>query len=152
MNKSCKDCTKCCEGYLTGTIRGHVMGTETEDPHKPKPCFFVEINSGCKIYKSRPVDPCRAYKCHWIINPEVPEHFKPSISKTIVSNKKVNGISYLLLAEAGAPLNREVLEWYHDYCISNKINFAFKIGKEMHLKGSNEFIAAMNKSYNKWLT
>lgn len=150
--KDCKNCTKCCEGFLTGNINGHLMGIETDNPHKPKPCFFVKIEVGCNIYKKRPVDPCRQYKCDWILNDNIPEHFKPSISKTIVSHKKVNGIPYLLLAEAGADMNREVLDWYNNYCIANKINFAFKIGKMMHLKGTDEFVSAMNNAHKKWLT
>lgn len=128
------------------------MGKSTDDPHKPVPCFFVETGKGCKIYKNRPVDPCRSYKCDWLQNEDAPEHFKPSLSNTIVSRKKVNGIPYILLAEAGADLNREVLEWYNNYCLNNNINFAFKIGERMHLKGTDEFVKSMHEAHAKWLT
>jgi hypothetical protein len=149
MQKSCKDCTKCCEGYLTGNIKGHLMGTDTSDPHKPTPCYFVEINKGCNIYKQRPVDPCRQYECDWIKNKNTPDHFKPSISQTIVTHKKIKNVPYLLLAEAGKDLDEEVLNWYIDYCKKNGLNLAYKIGKEVSLKGTQEFLDLMYKTYKK---
>ncbi len=42
--RSCSDCTKCCEGSLSGEVFGKTF-------YSGKPCHFVKLNEGCSVYK-----------------------------------------------------------------------------------------------------
>lgn len=148
MKKSCGDCTKCCEGFLSANIRGHSMGDLTEDIHKPKPCFFIEIGVGCKDYSNRPENPCRIFKCEWLNNKDIPEELKPSKSKNIALRQNVDGIEYLSLVQAGERLDSKVLSWYLLYAMSNGINFAWEIDYETRWIGSPQFIKSMKNKYS----
>ena len=79
-NRSCNSCTKCCDGWLAGNIYGHDMYTG-------KPCHFVK-SDGCSIYNERPQNPCRIFKCEWLINLDIPEWLHPKKSEVIILKKK----------------------------------------------------------------
>lgn len=145
--RSCEGCTKCCEGYLAGDIRGHWMGLDENNERKP--CFFVQQGIGCGDYENRPSVPCKVFKCEWLTNPNVPESFKPSRSGAIFSTRTVDGIEYLKLLEADdrKKLDSEVLSWAIEYTLSNGINFAWRVQKNIFWLGSEEFNIMMDRDY-----
>ena len=62
MTRECGTCTKCCDGTTSvgGDIFGHIYGNG-------KPCHFLNLTEKkCGIYKDRPNDPCKTYKCMWL--------------------------------------------------------------------------------------
>lgn len=147
MPRSCESCTKCCEGFLVATIRGHKMGDVINgDNHNPVPCPFVQKNVGCKEYKLRPVDPCRKFKCEWLINENIPESFKPNLSNTIVTKQRTkSGEEYLLLTDAGSDLDQNVLDWFLMYSKHNNINFGWRKNGISRFAGSKQFLDIIDK-------
>lgn len=140
INRSCNDCTKCCEGWLAGDIRGYKM-------YPGKNCHFLELNVGCKEYDNRPQEPCRDFECEWLINQDVPLSLKPSIVGSMFVTKYVNSIKYLLLVEAGNKMDSEVLSWGLSYCLANNLNFCWHVSDKIFWIGSDEFDLEMEKLY-----
>ena len=153
MTKSCDNCTKCCEGFLQATIRGHeVGGWEGTDVHNPKPCPFVIKDKGCKQYLLRPKDPCKTFKCEWLTNEDFPEEMSPNKSHYItVSKLTPNGIPYIALTDAGQQLDSRVLSWHVKYALSKNLNLSWRINGVVDYVGHNNFIDEMNhmNSHNK---
>ena len=112
-----------------------------------KPCVFVELGKGCKEYEKRPVDPCRTFKCDWLTNPDIPESFKPSRSNSIIITRKVNGVEYTRLLEAGKKLDSEVLSWTVSYALANNLNLAWLVLENIFWIGDQEFNDMMDKDY-----
>jgi hypothetical protein len=136
MTRSCGDCTKCCEGYLTGEANGKTF-------FPGKPCHFVTIGKGCTIYKDRPKDPCVNFKCSWLVDESLPEWFKPSESGIIITVKKINGISYVEVIEAGQTLQANMLSWLIMYALNNNLNLFWTIQGGAHWIGNADFLEAM---------
>ena len=136
--RSCSNCTKCCEGSLSGEVFGKTF-------YSGKPCHFVKLNEGCSVYKIRPNNPCASYKCVWLVNADIPEWMKPNISNAILDFRKINEIEYIELHQAGASLDAKVLSWFITYATNNKYNFAWTIDNGKHWIGSFEFLEEMNK-------
>ena len=73
--RECGECTACCQGWLKDQSLKMFPG---------QPCAHL-CDEGCGIYESRPVDPCRSFKCAWLTNPvDFPEHLRPDKSGFIV--------------------------------------------------------------------
>lgn len=144
-NRSCDGCTKCCEGYLAGDIRGHWMGIAPDGVNKS--CFFLELGKGCKEYEKRPVDPCRTFKCDYLTNKDVPEAFKPSRANAIFTTRTVKGIEYIQLIEAGRKLDSEVLSWAMSYALANNLNFAWRVLENIFWIGDEAFNKMMDEDY-----
>lgn len=136
--RSCKDCTKCCEGYLSANIRGYEMKPGTK-------CFFVEQGVGCTEYKSRPFDPCKTFSCDWLHYEEIPEEFKPNLSNMIFTSRTINSIPFVQIVQAGDEFNSEVLSWSVVNLFPKGSNFSWNIGEKEWFIGSNEFCNEMNK-------
>lgn len=141
LKRECGTCTKCCEGYLHGVAY--------DKPFFPgKPCHFVSIGKGCTIYASRPKDPCITYRCQWLINPEIPEWFKPNEINAIITKRTIekDNIEFYDLIEAGEKMKAEVLSWIIMYALNNSLNLRWVVDGGSHWIGSKEFIAAMNEN------
>lgn len=135
-SKSCKGCTKCCEGYLSANIRGYEMD-------KGKPCPFVTKDVGCNEYDKRPENPCVTFECEWRRNPYFDEWLSPVNAQAVFTRQSIQGIPYLRLTEAGAPLNSKVLTWAIQYAQSNNLNFAWELGDTLTGIGSPEFMSVI---------
>ncbi|MBO6658789.1 MAG: hypothetical protein JJ934_17990 [Pseudomonadales bacterium] len=79
-DRSCGDCTACCDGWLKAEINGKKI-------HPGIGCEHAD--RGCGIYETRPVSPCRNFKCQWLLDPNMPEWMKPSRSKVILKGKQI---------------------------------------------------------------
>ena len=101
-DRSCGECTMCCQGHLTGFAHGFEFGPN-------KPCHWVR-DSGCGIYPYRPESPCKTFKCEWKVNREIPEPFRPDKIKAIFVNRpQENGSTRLDVVESGQILSADVL-------------------------------------------
>lgn len=141
-NRSCEGCTRCCEGWLSGNIKG-------EEMYPGKPCQFVEQGVGCNIYKDRPKDPCKTFVCMWRADMRMPEHFKPSEINSIVTQQTIAGIAYLAAIETGTRPDPEFLSWFISYCVSNRVNAEWHVGDKKFFIGTTDFSKAMNEKYEK---
>ena len=137
-DRSCGTCTKCCEGWLDGSVLGEWMQPGI-------PCPFVEMNKGCTIYNDRPYDPCRQYSCLWLKDKNIPNWMKPETSNAILDDAKVDGIPYLRLIEAGTPLRPEVLTWVVKYAVKNDKNLYWQVNNTAHWIGSKPFMEAISR-------
>jgi len=117
--KSCGDCTKCCDGWLSGTVQGHPFGNIGGTRI---PCNFVLQGSGCGIYEKRPKNPCRNFQCAWLKIPEVPEHLKPNLSNVIVTQR---GFAIYEITKAGETINSEAIDWWMEYCKINNFKLIY---------------------------
>lgn len=138
--KSCDGCTKCCEGYLPAVINGHEM-------YPGKPCFFVEINVGCKIYADRPEQPCKNYECFWKKEEAVPEHLKPSKTGMIIGITRETGYKELMLIPAGG-YSEDLVDWLAEYAKQNNLNTYWVKDEKQHFTGDPEYIARRKKLNN----
>ena len=131
-DRSCDGCTKCCDGWLIGEAHGK--------PFFPgRPCHFVGKN-GCTIYKSRPDNPCKSFKCEWLVNADMPEWLKPDRANIIVVDREKNGIKYWKVQEAGSKITVEAASWLIVHCLSNSINLFYSIGGGGYRFGTPEFL------------
>ena len=131
MTRTCNGCTKCCEGWLEGSVHGHAF-------FRGRPCFF--LNKGCSIYESRPQDPCRSYNCAWVDDMQFPEWMKPDLVNVIINRAMYKDTIYYVLVESGSLLNVKVLSWMIQWAFNNKQNLMYYIDGGMNRVGSKEFL------------
>ena len=92
--RSCGDCSMCCEGFLAADIHGYQM-------MQGVPCHFKAQSSEgcCSIYDNRP-PVCVNYKCLYMLSPkQVPEWMKPNRSDVILGLKVLYYISISLTSK-----------------------------------------------------
>lgn len=140
LTRSCNGCTACCQGWLVGSAYEHQFWPG-------RPCHYV-MESGCSIHDVAPKDPCKDFKCAWLMDENIPEWFYPKKSKVILANKKINNIDYLDVIECGQKLDSEILSWLFLSFLNGKIkNIKYNLNGGPHWIGSTEFVEAMsNKS------
>ena len=146
QNRSCGECTKCCEGYLYADVKfddGRIaeMG--------PNPCPILQLGKGCGDYENRPQNPCRGFQCEWLRQPDVyPVEMRPDLIQTIFSLQEVEGTPYLRITEAGKRLDSEVLSFGLKLALFNKFNVYWEIEGKIHWLGNKDFVAVMNREKN----
>ena len=133
-NRSCGDCTACCDGRLVLNIFGKRF--------TGRPCHYL-TNEGCSIYKHRPKDPCKTFNCGWLKdeNFKYPEWLKPNKSGLIILDwkKTKSGIPFICVVANGDNYDKKSLLWLIDYCSDNDLNIEFLVGNDKHHMGSKEF-------------
>ena len=131
-NRSCGDCTLCCEGWLVNSAHGY-------DMWPGRKCQFVSLSKGCTIYDQRP-ETCQKYECQWLFDKRVPEWMKPSISGVILKEKDYNGVKYLEVVEAGRKIDSEVLTWVFNALVTQQFeNVKYQVNGGWNYFGTKEF-------------
>ena len=142
--RSCEGCTKCCEGHLSATV--NVRDTVIE--LSPKPCVFVKIGKGCGVYEERPKDPCKDFRCHYLVDAMVPEEMKPSRSNVILTiEEAAPGVEYVRATEAGGKLQAEYLAWLTSLYMNHSVNVNFTIDGRHYWLGDRIFTSLMVEKY-----
>ena len=136
--RSCDSCTRCCEGYLIGSVNGKSF-------FRGNPCHFLEVNKGCTIHSSRPENPCKIFKCEWLVNDDIPYWMKPDKINAIIRWLDIDGCKALKIIEAGSTLRSDVLTYMIIYAMKNQVNLIWEVDGGTNYFGSNEFIAKMDK-------
>lgn len=136
--RSCEDCTKCCEGWLSATING-------QDMYPGKPCQSVDPGVGCTIYKNRPEEPCKTFECVWRATDYVPEKFKPSKIGQILTAQQLYGIDYLGVAYAGKEVDPEFLSWFVTFAVGRQLNVEWSVDGVLYALGSPAFMEARQR-------
>ena len=118
-SRQCFPCTTCCEGWLTGKIRGVKM-------HPGKPCLFI-VGKGCGIYEKRPARPCQSFKCAWLLEQDkLPEHMRPSECGAIVLlNRPWHNREVIRAAPTGEKISADTLEWLKAYSRKHSLPLVF---------------------------
>lgn len=133
-SRSCGECAKCCEGWLSGEAYGHIFSPG-------RPCFFLEKT--CSIYKDRPVNPCRHFECSWLSEDIFPMWLKPSLANIIISKQQHHNpdLTYYIVDQAGDTFDRRALNWLLEWAKSSNANVMYRIGDETTKTGSPEFMS-----------
>lgn len=139
--RECNGCTACCEGWLSGQAYGHYF-------QPGRPCHF-KCEGGCAIYEKRPENPCKEFICEWIVNSELPEWMKPSVSKVITMKKTWEGGEYLKVIEMGQKIDSVVLNWFFIYHLSTGIPMRIQVNGGMCNYGPPEFLEKFGVSEDK---
>ena len=129
--RSCDGCAKCCEGWLAGEVNGHAF-------YKGRPCFFLKKT--CSIYSTRPVNPCRTFKCSWLAEDIFPHWMKPDLVNVIISKKQVRNVLYYEILEAGATIDSKTLNWLIQWALISHNNILYYIEGGVNKIGSEDFL------------
>ena len=130
--RSCGTCTACCDGWLTGTVRGHEM--------KPGvPCHFRGADC-CTIYEERPTHPCRSFFCAWRLqgNP-FPESFRPDRLGVIIVERRWRDRPGYELISAGRDPDEDLLDWMRELSTATGNPFLYSIDGYYRAFGVPEF-------------
>ena len=114
-DRSCGNCTMCCQGHLTGNAHGFEFGPG-------KPCHFIR-ESGCAIYPYRPYNPCKTFKCEWKTSKNIPETFRPDKCKAIFMLRETDEGPRLDVVESGEILSADVLHLIMILFNNHKYNY-----------------------------
>lgn len=133
QQRTCGECTKCCEGWLFGEAHG-------KNFYKGRKCHFLE--DSCTIYDQRPINPCKSYSCMWLIDLEIPSWLKPSLSNIIISKRKIENIEYLEVIETGIKIDSSVLNWLVQYSILQNVNILYFVDGGVNRIGQQDFLKA----------
>ena len=134
-NRTCADCTKCCEGWLSANILG-------EDMFPGKPCQFVTPDVGCTIYKDRPKEPCKSFECSWRATDFVPLEFSPKNTGQIIAAQRIDGVDYLSMVFAGKEVEPDFLSWFVTFAVGRQLNIEWSINGQLYALGSIPFMEA----------
>jgi hypothetical protein len=130
FERECGECTKCCDGWLAGNIKGHQM-------YPGQPCFFVTKN-GCSDYENRPQEPCKKFECLWKSQPDIfPAWMRPDLVGSILTSQKIQDIEFVYLVECGTKPDSSMLSWLFQKMVDGTI-------KSINYMGAPEFVVAMN--------
>lgn len=132
MTRQCGSCTKCCDGWLTVNVRGHVA-------KNGNPCKF-RGNGCCQIYVERP-SVCREFECGWLRDDGTlfEEWMKPEIVNIIFVFSRVGKLEWYELVETGKEVDTFILSYIIQKAINNKINLKYMINGTQFLIGTKEF-------------
>lgn len=136
VEKKCGDCTKCCEGWLTGEALGHRF-------YPGKPCHF--LGGRCTIYSKRPHDPCVTFKCEWLVDDSYPEWMRPDRSHIIVTRRAKDGVEWIEAQEAGRFIEAPILNWLILLRASTGFNLRYQVHGAWNWIGDNAFCAVASK-------
>jgi hypothetical protein len=98
------------------------------------------VSGKCSIYGNHPDDPCKIFKCVWLVNDDIPGWMKPDNVNAILVWRKKDNIDYLDLSEAGEKLRVEVLSWAIMFCLKNSYNLQYMIDGGVNRIGSKTFL------------
>lgn len=127
--RNCDGCTECCK-WLVAESHGHHF-------QPGRPCHF-KGEHGCTIYDDRP-SVCQEYKCEWLINNDLPEWMKPTLSGVIVTRRKWSLGEYLEILETDRKIDSEVLNWFFIYHLVNNIPMRIQVSRGWTNYGPIEF-------------
>lgn len=86
--RQCGSCTLCCR----------LLAIEVLQKPASTSCRHCREDQGCGIYAARP-DTCRDYLCGWLLNPGLPDHWRPEASGMILG-RNLDGVPTLVLDPA----------------------------------------------------
>ena len=139
--RSCGDCSMCCEGFLAADIHGYQM-------MQGVPCHFKAQSSKgcCSIYDNRP-SVCVNYKCLYLLSPkQVPEWMKPNRSDVILGlneypkNEGEGVWNWVQMREGFNHVRGDVLNWVLRTCIEHDINLEYQVYGSWYYQGDDKWI------------
>lgn len=133
-NRSCGDCSACCDGWLHTRVLEQKIGPGNPCKHS--------LGQGCAIHKSRPEDPCRVFFCAWVkLANALPDWMQPNLSRVIVLSGRSSwrGVAVDILVSAGRDPDSETLKWYEGFAQRNKRPFIYQLAENWYGFGPLDF-------------
>jgi hypothetical protein len=129
--RACDGCTACCDGWLKIEIDGAPV-------YPGKPCPH-STGAGCRIYESRPDDPCRNFICGWLEEgSSFPEDFRPDRLGVIVLRARWRGRTVFALVPAGRDPDAALVEWMTAFSNANGTPLLYQVQGEWYGHGPAE--------------
>ncbi len=107
--RSCGSCTMCCKLYAVPVMQ------------KPEQTWCRECmpGKGCKIWETRPQF-CRDFHCHYILDPNIGDDWKPDVCKFIMNFQTANTLWIMVDAKDRLAWKREpyystIKRWSADF-------------------------------------
>lgn len=140
-NRTCGDCQKCCEGWLTGHL---VVEGVVDCTMKPgTPCTQLGPK-GCAIYPLRPVSPCRTFSCGWLIpDSPLPDNYRPDQLGVIFVPIRWRGKRAWVLVPAGNDPSEDLKAQMRAYSQSSGEPHMIKLPDRVLCYGVPEFQQSM---------
>ncbi len=116
--RSCQPCTACCDGWVRIDVFDTPVLTGRPCPHSGGPATKRGGGGGCKIYATRPVDPCVNFSCGWVRSgSHLPDWMKPHEAKVIVLPEWTTWRTFPvdLALPVGARVPHKALKWLQEY-------------------------------------
>jgi hypothetical protein len=129
--RDCGGCTACCDGWLKITIDGEAV-------YPGKPCPHSSSN-GCRIYESRPHDPCRSFVCSWLEKGSpFPDEFRPDRLGVIILPARWRGRTVYALVPAGRDPDVGLIESMTKLSNSSGTPLLYQVQGEWYGHGPSE--------------
>jgi len=138
QERQCGSCTACCDGWLKIEVNGHRVD-------RGKPCPFSS-GHGCTIYPTRPDDPCRRFKCGWLVaGSPVPDWLRPDKASMILlaGNFTWRGYAVDVAVPVGARPSSKALEWLRHFATTQRRLLVYGDAEEWYAFGPAAFQAEM---------
>ncbi len=118
--RECGTCTMCCKLF---EIRALAKPAGTW-------CSHCKTGTGCGVYETRPQE-CRDFFCHYRIDRDVPEHWKPSRSHMVLLSDAA-GVRIVVHVDPKRPLAWREGQYYRDLksWAANRLT----AGKQVHVR------------------
>jgi hypothetical protein len=100
--RSCDGCTMCCKLYEVPSL------AKAENVW----CAHCDMSKGCTIYDARPQE-CRDFFCHYRMDRDVPEHWKPSRSHMAMKSD-ASGMRIIVTVDPKRPTAWREQPYYRD--------------------------------------
>jgi Fe-S-cluster containining protein len=111
--RKCEDCKLCCQGYVSGNVRGSWFGNL-------KPCKYLDDE--CTIYEERPSQ-CRNYYCAWA-QELFPEWMRPDKTGVLISvEKDRENKLYLRVMYSSSKIDEKILDELNNFVRDNNTYF-----------------------------
>ena len=89
--RNCDGCTMCCK----------IFGIPELEKPRHRWCSHCTVGVGCRIYDRRPPS-CREFVCGYLVDGRVPEHWKPSKSRMVLTTED-DGRRLVIHVDTGRP-------------------------------------------------
>jgi hypothetical protein len=127
----CGGCTACCDGWLKIEIEGEAV-------YPGKPCPH-STGKGCRIYESRPHDPCRNFICGWLEpGSPFPDDFRPDRLGVIVLRARWRERAVFALVPAGRDPDAGLVEWMRALSNASGTPLLYQVQGEWYGHGPTE--------------
>jgi len=93
-------------------------------------CKHARPGKGCAIYQDRP-EPCRAFKCLWLLGIAIPDHWYPKDAKIVVHTIHENDADYIaFVVDPNYPNRWREEPYFSDIKEMAAAGIAGKLGKK----------------------
>ena len=144
LDRECGGCTACCDGWLKIEIDGDAV-------ELGKKCKF-SIDKRCKIYETRPIDPCQKFRCGWLVkNSPLPDWMRPDKANVIFLANCFHwrGLPVDVAVPVANGIARRAIDWIRTFSVTRRRLLIYRIIDDWYAVGPPAFQAEMREKTSK---